>query len=161
MTLSEKHFTGCQVGHFFSDRFHFRKPRNYAWVQRNMHATSTLALIDCYDIPMVKTGDLAYLHYNSSAGVVVKIQSQKPVFVPEPRAGVDSSTVTAVVCVGAPIYAAEHSAAEHGMLYHWLRYQKVTGVDHVHMYVDESFVRAGALQNEVVRRTIREGSPVH
>ena len=157
MTLNKERFSGCQVGHFFSDRFRFRKPRNYEWVQRHEHATSTLALIDCYDIPMVETGDLAYLHYNSSAGVVVKIQSQKPVFVPEPRAGVDSSTVTAVVCVGAPIYAAEHSAAEHGMLYHWLHYQKVVGVDHVHMYVDESFVRAGALQNEVIQQAIREG----
>jgi len=29
MTLSEKHFTGCQVGHFLSDRCHFRKPLNY------------------------------------------------------------------------------------------------------------------------------------
>ena len=61
------------------------------------------------------------------------------------------------MCVCAPIYAAEHSAAEHGMLYHWLRYQKVVGVDHVHMYVDESFVRAGDLQNEVIRQAIREG----
>ena len=99
----------------------------------------------------MENGDIAFLHYKSSAGVV-KIQSQKPVFVAEPRAVVDSSsTVTAVVCVGAPIYAAEHSAAEYGMLYHWLRYQKVIGVDHVHMYVDESFVRAGDLQNEVIR----------
>ena len=157
MTLSEKHFTGCQVGHFLSDRYHFRKPLNYEWVQRNRHATSTLALIDCYDIPTVENGNLAYLYYNSSARIVVKIQSQKPVFVPEPRAGVDSSTATAVVCVGAPIYAAEHSAAEYGMLYHWLRYQKVIGVDHVHMYVDDSFVRAGDLQNEVIQQAIREG----
>ena len=155
--LNGKHFTGCQVGHFFSNEFHFRTPLNYKWVQDHEHATSTLALIDCYNIPRVQNGDSAFLHYKSSSGALVRVQSQKPVFVPEPRAGVDSSAVTAVVCVGAPIYAAEHSAAEHGMLYHWLRYQKVIGVDHVHMYVDESFVRAGALQNEVIRQAIREG----
>ena len=156
MTLNKEHFYGCQVGNFFSGNFLFRKPKNYEWVQRNMHATSTLALIDCYDIPTVENGDIAFLHYKSSAGVV-KVQSQKPVFVAEPRTVINLSTVTAVVCVGAPIYAAEHSAAEHGMLYHWLRYQKVIGADHVHMYVDESFVRAGDLQNEVIRQAIREG----
>ena len=154
LTLKKEQFSGCQVVHFFSDRFQFRKPKKYSFIQRRRHATSTLALIDCYDIPNVKNGDLAYLYYNSHAGVV-SIQSQKPVFVPEPKAVADS-TVTVVVCVGAPIYAAEHSAADHGMLYHWLHYQKVIGVDHVHMYVDESFVRAGHLQNEVIQRTIME-----
>ena len=158
MTLNEEHFYGCQVGRYFSDNFLFRKPKNYESIRTYRNATSTLALIDCYNIPTVENGDMAFLHYKSSAGIVVKIQSQKPVFVAEPRAAIESSsTVTAVVCVGAPIYAAEHSAAEYGMLYHWLRYQKVIGVDHVHMYVDESFVRAGDLQNEVIRQAIREG----
>ena len=27
--LNGKHFTGCQVGHFFSNEFHFRTPLNY------------------------------------------------------------------------------------------------------------------------------------
>ena len=152
-TLSGKRFHGCRVGHSFSDRFHYRSPLNYKWVQRFKYATSTLALIDCFNIPRVENGDSAALYYNTSTGIVVEIHSQKPLFVPEHRT---APAVTAVVCVGM-IRAGAHSPSEHGMLYHWLRYQKVIGVDHVHMIAEDNFVRSGGLENDVIRQAIREG----
>ena len=155
-TLNGKRFHGCQVGHSFSDRFRFRPPRNYAWTQKHEHTTSTLGLIDCFNIPRVENGDSATLYYNTSTGIVVEIHSQKPLFVPERKTVITPPAVTAVVCVGM-IRAGAHPPSEHGMLYHWLLYQKVIGVDHVHMFVVDSFVRSGGLENDVIRQAIREG----
>ena len=123
--------------------FHFRTPLNYQWVREHKNATSTLAIIECHNIPVVKDGDSASLYYNNSAGVVVEIQSQRALFVPKPKAVVDD--VSAVVCVGM-IREGAQSPSRYGMLYHWLHYQKAIGVDHVHMAVEDSFVRAGGLK---------------
>ena len=155
-TLNGERFHGCRVGHSFSDRFHFRSPRSYAWRQKHKHTTSTLGLIDCLNIPRVENGDSAALYYNTSTGIVVEIHSQKPLFVPERETVTIPPAVTAVVCVGM-IRIGDHSPSEHGMLYHWLHYQKVIGVDHVHMFAVDSFVRSGGLENDVIRQAIREG----
>ena len=155
-SINFKRFHGCRVGHSFSDRFRFRTPVNYKWVQTHKHTTSTLALIDCYNVPRVENGDLASLYYNTSTGVVVEVLSQKPLFVPEPRAALNPPTVTAVVCVGM-IRTGEHPPSHHGMLYHWLRYQKTIGVDHVHMIIEDSFVRYGGLRHEVILQAAMEG----
>ena len=48
------------------------------------------------------------------------------------------------MCVGM-IRAGAQSPSEHGMLYHWLRYQKVISVDHVHMIVEDNFVKSGVI----------------
>ena len=155
-TLNSQQFSGCQVGPHFVDKFRFRIPASYSWVRKYKHATSTLALIDCYNIPDVAYGDSASLYYTTFSGVKVEIQAQKPLFIPEPRAALTPSTVRAVVCVGM-IRAGAQSPSEHGMLYHWLLYQKVIGVDHVHMIVEENFVRAGGLDNEVIQQALVEG----
>ena len=93
-------FSGCRVGDYDSSVLRFRKPVSYKWVQRHKDAKSTLAMIECYDIPVVENGDLASLYYRGSRDNVMEILPLKPLLVPEPRAEVDSSKVTAVVCVG-------------------------------------------------------------
>ena len=152
--LTATRFYGCRVGSCFSSKFNFRTPLNYQWVREHKNATSTLAIIECYNIPVVKDGDSASLYYNNSAGVVVEIQSQRALFVPKARAMGDD--VSAVVCVGM-IHAGAQSPSQYRMFYHWLHYQKTIGVDHVHMAVEDSFVRAGGLENEVIRKAVREG----
>jgi len=154
--LRPKCLFGCRVGRYVSKVFLFRKPVSYKWVQRHKNANSTLALIECYDIPVVKNGDSASLFYKSYPGFMMEIQSLKPLLVPEPKAEVDSPAVTAVVCVGM-VRSGEHSPSQDGMIYHWLRYQKALGVDHVHMAVEDSFVQAGGLQNYVIQQAVRDG----
>ena len=156
---NSQQFSGCQVGPHFADKFRFRTPVSYCWVQKHKHATSTLDLIDCYNIPDIAYGDSASLYYTTFSGLRVEIQSQKPLF-SELEAALKISTVRAVVCVGM-IRAGADSPSEHGMLYHWLRYQKVIGVDHVHMIVEENFVIAGGLDYVVIQQAVIEMVPVH
>ena len=156
MKLGSQKFAGCRVGRHTSRKIFYRFARSYRFVQRIKNATSTLALIECYDIRAVRDGDSASLYFKSHNGRKVEVQSLKPLFVPEPRAALDPPAVTSVVCVGM-IRTGEHPPSHHGMLYHWLRYQKVIGVDHVHMAVEDNFVRAGGLQHEVIQQAVREG----
>ena len=147
-------FSGCRVGTYTSNKFRFRAPGNYAWVQRNKGATAQLAMLDCYDIPQPRSGDSASLFYTSStSGLEVEVLSLKPLVVPEGR---KHSTATVVVCL-ANVHMGQRSPAEYGMIYHWLRYQKTIGVDHVHMIVEDNFVRAGGFHEAYSQQALREG----
>ena len=66
--INSLHFLGCRVGHYFSHKFHFRLPHNYEFVKLVKHATSTLAVIDCYNVPEIGNGDSASLYYNRCCG---------------------------------------------------------------------------------------------
>ena len=156
LKLGSQNFAGCRVGLYTSNKFLFRPAVSYKFVQNQKDSTSSLALVDCYDIRAVRNGDSASLYFRSHNGRKVEVQSLKPLFVPEPRATLDPPAVTSVVCVGM-IRTGAHSPSEHGMLYHWLRYQKEIGVDHVHMAVEDSFVQAGGLQHEVIQQAVRDG----
>ena len=145
--LTKERFSGCRVGQYTSNEVHFRILRE---------STSTLASAHCYNVAGVRNGDLAFLFYNISTHLTVEISSLKPLFLPEPRSAHKPPSATVVMCVGM-IRSGEHSPSEHGMLYHWLRYHKVVGVDHVHMFTQNNFVMDGGLQNEVVKQALREG----
>ena len=151
-----KRFAGCRVGQYVSKKVQLRTVTAFRWEQKIKNATSSLAFVDCYDIPELTNGDSASLFYKISRRRAVQIPSLKPLLVPIPRSASKPPAATVAVCVGM-IRTGEHTPSEHGMLYHWLRYQKVIGVDHVHMMVENSFVRDGGLQNEVIKQVLREG----
>ena len=147
-------FSGCRIGTYRSDKFHFRVPGFYKWFQDHRGATAQLAMLDCYDIPQPRNGDSASLFYTSStSGLEVEVLSLKPLVVPEGR---KNSTATVATCL-ANVFVGEHSPTQYGMIYHWLRYQKTIGVDHVHMIVEDSFVRAGGFHEAYSQQAIREG----
>ena len=152
--VDSRSFSGCRVGPFRSDKFHFRVPGNYKFVQDYRGATEQLALLDCYDIPQPRNGDSASLFYTSStSGLEVEVLSLKPLVVPETRR---HSTATVVVCL-ANVFMSKDPPTKYGMIYNWLRYQKTIGVDHVHMIVEDSFVRAGGFHEAYSQQAIREG----
>ena len=145
--LPKERFSGCRVGQYTS------KEINLHTLKRNY---GTLTLVHCYNVPGVRNGDSAFLFYNISTHLTVEVSSLKPMFLPEPRSAHKPPSATVVMCVGM-IRSGEHSPSDHGMLYHWLRYHKVVGVDHVHMFTQNNFVMDGGLQNEVVKQALREG----
>lgn len=154
--LQSKYFVGCRVGAYVSDEVLFRTAVSDKFLQKLKRATSMLVLIECYDIRAVENGVSASLFYNSPTGLVEEAESLTPLFVPNPRPAKKSLAATAVVCVGM-VRTLAHPPDEHEVLYHWLRYQKAIGVDHVHMAVQDNFLRSGGLKNKVIQRAIREG----
>ena len=151
-----KYYVGCRVGAHVSDEVFFRTAVSDKVLQKKKHATGVVGLIECYDIRAVKNGDTASLFYNSPTGLVEEAESLTPLFAPEPRPTRKSFATTALVCAGM-VQTGAHSPGKHNVLYHWLRYQKVIGVDHVHMAVEDKFVRAGGLKNKVIQQAISEG----
>ena len=152
--VNAKLFSGCRIGTYRSNKFRFRVPGNYKWVQDHRGATEQLAMLDCYDIPQPRNGDSASLFYTSSTSrLELEVLSLKPLVVPETRR---HSTATVVACL-ANVFMGEHSPTQYGMIYHWLRYQKTIGVDHVHMIVEDNFVRAGGFHEAYSQQAIREG----
>ena len=144
--LMIERFSGCRVGQYTSRKVRLRRVKVPIGI---------LALVDCYNIPDVRNGDSAFLLYNTSTHLIIEVSSLKPLFFPEPRSAYKPPS-TVVMCVGM-VFSGEHSPSDHGLLYHWLRYHKVVGADHVHMFTDNNFVRDGGLQNEVVKQALREG----
>ena len=146
-------FSGCRIGTYRSHKFRFHIPGVYWWAWK-LGVTENLAMLDCYDIPQPRNGDSASLFYTSStSGLEVEVLSLKPLVVPEAKR---DSTATVVVCL-ANVFVGEHSPTEYEMIYHWLRYQKTIGVDHVHMIVEDSFVRAGGFHEAYSQQAISEG----
>ena len=152
--VNAKSISGCRIGTYRSEKFHFRILGNYFWALNRHRATEILAMLDCYDIPQPKSGDSASLFYTSyTSGFEVEVLSLQPLVVPEAKR---NSTATVVVCV-ANVFVGKHIPTEYGMIYHWLRYQKTIGVDHVHMIVEDSFVRAGGFHEAYSQQAIKEG----
>ena len=146
--LPKERFSGCRVGQYTSKEVYLRS------LKKN---NGTLTLVECYNVPgVVRNGDSAFLFYNISTHLTVQVSSLKPLFLPEPGSAHKPPSATVVMCVGM-IRLGNHTPSEHGMLYHWLRYHKVVGVDHVHMFTQNNFVMDGGLQNEVVKQALREG----
>ena len=59
------------------------------------------------------------------------------------------------MCVATLRYTTyNYRLTQHEMLYHWLKYQRVIGVDHVHFIAHPSFLEVGSLQNDIVRKAI-------
>ena len=156
---------GCQVGDHFGAYIQSRTLeliRVFVHWKHN-YVTHDLLMVDCFDLP-VKNGSRAFLlvKRTSSAGshrgrqAVYRVESERPLFIPAPRIS-RGDDIKLLVCVATARYTVDdHRLDLNGMIYHWLKYQRTIGVDHVHIIAHPSFMRVGTLQNDVMRKAILE-----
>ena len=145
-------FLGCQIGEYFSKYTKVRLLAQVEWVHhRHPHINHDLFMVDCFDLP-VKNGSRAFLVFKNGASK--SVESERPLFFPAPRIS-HGKDIKILVCVATPRYTTyNYRLTLYGMLYHWLKYQRVIGVDHVHFIANPSLLEVGSLQNDVVRKAI-------
>ena len=85
----------------------------------------------------------------------MKVKSQKNVVVPQSREDVSPSHPSVVTCLST-VRMGEIPPTEDNMLYHWLRYQKTIGVDHVHMIAEDTFVKTGGFNHPIIKAALKE-----
>ena len=154
--LGNKSIVGCGVGNMVSTDLTIRLSKNSFWVHKYFpHLTHDVAMVDCFDLP-VEAGLKAFLWYrkniaNSHAEDLIRVESERPCFVPAPKQTYNEDDTKIVTCVAIvrdfPPYFSE-----------FLRYQKHLGVDHIYMTGEDSFIRNGGFQSdEYVLRAVHEG----
>ena len=142
---------GCQIGKYFGKSIKVRLVSLMWYIYRRYpHINHDIFMVDCFDLP-VKNGSRAFLVFkNGSKG----IESERPLFLPAPRIS-HGKDIKILVCVATPRYTDYNNRLTvYGMLYNWLKYQRVIGVDHVHFIAHPSLLEVGSLQNDVVRKAI-------
>ena len=150
--LVEGLILGCQIGEYFGKYTKVRRLDQMKWVHyRTPFVNHELFMVDCFDLP-VKNGSRAFLFFKN--GRSKGVESERPLFIPAPRIS-HGKDIKIVLCLATPRYTTyDHRLTVYEMLYHWLKYQRVIGVDHVHFTAHPSFVEVGSLQNDVIRKAI-------
>ena len=143
---------GCQIGKYFGKDTKIRPLDQMSWVHCVYpHINHDLFMVDCFDLP-VKNGSRAFLVFKNRTSK--SVESERPLVFPAPRISYGND-IKILMCVATPRYANyKNRLTVYGMLYHWLKYQRVVGVDHVHIIAHPSFLEVGSLQNDVVRKAI-------
>ena len=156
---------GCQVGQHFGA---FIQVRTLALMDAFVHwkhsyVNHDLLMVDCFDLP-VTNGSRAFLLFKKRSGggasgdrsTLYSVESERPVFFPAPRIS-QGDDFKLLVCVATARYSLyDRRLTVYDMIYHWLKYQRVIGVDHVHFTAHPSFLKVGTLQNDVIRRAIHD-----
>ena len=154
---------GCQVGEFFGE---FIQVRPVALMDEFVHwkhayVNHDLLMVDCFNIPAsAKNGSRAFLfvkHKSATGASQVRVvESERPFLVPAPRIA-RGDDIKLLVCVATARYVLYNRRLTlYDQIYHWLNYQRAIGVDHVHFTAHPSFVSAGSLQNDVIRKAIAD-----
>ena len=127
------------------------------YVDKKPFLSHTMALVDCYNLP-AQNGTSAALHYKriqSQKAMVVPAVSQRPLLIFPPPSPPDSTNDTRsyriAACIGV-VYGQLHS-----QLGNWLHYQRMVGVDHVHLIADDSFERGRGLEQVDVKEALGDG----
>ena len=130
-----------------------RLVQNVNWLHREFpKLTHDLAMIDCFGLHNIDSGDPAFLWYRlMDSGDLYRVESEQPYFVPLPKEDENQKKLTIVVCMevlrGLPSFVRE-----------FVRYYKHLGVDHIYMMAEESFVSSGALEaDEFIQKALEEG----
>ena len=150
---------GCQIGGLFSSKFKIHPININGWrgnfVDEKPFLSHTMAMVDCFNMPVKNGTRAAILYKNSPNGIVIPAESERPLLIPrmnipeqESAERVYSYKIAACIAViyGRPPFLKD-----------WLRYQKTIGVDHVHMIAENSFVMLGGLKQQYINDTIEEG----
>lgn len=160
--------SGCSVGGNVAQDFQVRSCNNNRFHHRSHpQLTHDQVMLDCFDLP-VKNGSRAFVMYTANASawlsrkrighqrnpgeVGIAVESEQPLFIPPPpKLGqmLGQRALKIAVCA-AVLYDSPPFLSD------WLRYQRVIGVDHVHIIGEESFQMSGGL-NGYFRRAVREG----
>ena len=128
------------------------------WLQRDRsYLTHDFVLLECYDLPPVDNGSVAFITYKHSRFNTEWSRRNTNNFSAiwtslihfcSLRASnwwTKAQLCLAIVFVKPP------------WLNEWLQYQKTIGIDHIHMIADNSFVKAGGFRNKYLKQAIREG----
>ena len=155
--LEQNLIVGCAVGeHATTDKYRFRvhKLRLTWWVRTHVRYLShDTVFVDCFDVPVVQNGSRAFVLYKRSANdsTITCVESERLLMIPAPyRPPAKNHTFSVALCC-APIYGTPPLLTE------WLQYQKTLAFDHVHLIADDSFVKAGGLENKVLKQAMQEG----
>ena len=109
--------------------------------------------VDCFDVPVVQNGSRAFVLYKRSANdnTILCVESERPLMISGPyRPPAKNHNFSVALCC-APIFETPVLLTE------WLQYQKTLAFDHVHLIADDSFVKAGGLENKVLKQAMQEG----
>ena len=154
--LKQNRIVGCAVGkHATTDKgkFGVHILKLTGWVHKYVPDLShDTVFVDCFDLP-VQNGSRAFVLYKHSTkdSTVTCVESERPLMIPAPyRAPAKKHNFSVVLCC-APIFGTPVLLTE------WLRYQKTLAFDHVHLIADDSFVKAGGLENKELKQGMQEG----
>ena len=155
---------GCQVGAHVARFFQVRR---LALIEAYVHwkhsyVNHDLVMVDCFDLPAAN-GSRAFIFVakpdrrdGEETRDVYSVESERPLFLPAPRIATGRD-LKLLVCVATARYTNyDRRLTVYDMIYHWLKYQRTIGVDHVHFIAHPSFLERGTLQNDVVRAAIRD-----
>ena len=155
--LKQNLIVGCAVGeHATTDKHNFGVHKLYqtVWVHKFLPWLShDTVFVDCFDVPVVHNGSRAFVLYKRSANdsTILCVESERPLMIPAPyRPPAKNHNFSVALCC-APIFGTPVLLTE------WLQYQKTLAFDHVHLIADESFVKAGGLENKELKQGMQEG----
>ena len=154
-----KWITGCQVGDHSAKNYRVNligetpKWRAYPYHNKINHEE---VLVDCFDVPDVRNGINGCLFYKTSLnGETERAVSERPLVIPAPHLppkSSESSKYNFTVLTCTKIF--DHPP----WLQEWLEYQRTIGVDHVHMNIDDSFIRNSSSEDlKYLAKLIVEG----
>ena len=130
-----------------------RLVQNVDWLHREFpKLTHDLAMIDCFGLHKIDSGDPAFLWYRlMDGGDLYRVESEQPYLVPLPKEDEKQNKLTIVVCM-------EVLRGLSSFIREFVRYYKHLGVDHIYMMAEESFVSSGALEaDEFIQKALMEG----
>lgn len=160
--VDEGLIVGCQVGRHVAKFFQVRRLALMdAYIHwKHSYVNHDLVMVDCFDLPARNSSRAFVFVKKASKGgsnKVYSVESERPLFFPAPRIA-SGDDMKLLVCVATARYTNyERRLTVYNMIYHWLKYQRTIGVDHIHFIAHPSFIEWGTLQNDVVRRDIRDG----
>ena len=155
--LKQNLIVGCAVGeHVTTDKnkFGVHILKLTGWVHNyDPKLSHDTVFVDCFDLPVVQNGSRAFVLYKRSANdtTITCVESERPFMIPAPyRTPANDHKFSVALCC-APVYGMPPLLTE------WLRYQKTLVFDHVHLIADDSFVKAGGLENKELKQGMQEG----
>lgn len=147
---------GCQVGNHIAKDFEVRLiGETPLWRAFYPHINHEEAFVECYDLP-AQNGSIGYISYksNSSKSTVQMAASERPLYIPGPP--VQPSTEQGKK-YNFSIATCAKVFSNPPLLEEWLTYQKTLGVQHVHLDVEDSFVKNGGLKRKYVQEALKKG----
>ena len=113
-------------------------------------------LVECYDLPDVKSGSRAFILYKTGKNSsVYLVESERPLKKPAPRVKPSGDyNFTVVTCT-----KIHNNGAS--WIKEFIRYQQTIGVDHVHVNILDTFIKDGGMKwlvsNPFVKEALEHG----
>ena len=160
-TIIEKRLVvGCTVGKYTTRSFRIIQLSLNTWLHKDhSYLTHDFVLLECYDLPPVDNGSVAFITYKTSLSTqkdpceTKSVQSERPFYISTPyKPPTDGRKYSFKIAVCLAVVFAKPP-----WLNEWLRYQKVIGIDHIHMIADDTFEKDGGFRNKYLNQAIQEG----